>query len=216
MAGAFIARGDIAMRPSCQQRCRMDAARHACHRVQPSRPGTGLRLERLAASGRRARRACGHPRARSHLGRATGRPHLAPARPFPTDHCAPCGWPRRPGAPPARRARIGRRLRRALVHLRRDREVEPGPQCRHGRDDRVDARARARLFEAPAAARLDPVGLVQRLSACRLGLFPALGHHARRPASSSPSSSRPNGSRARSSPRCRSCLPRSRSTISSG
>ena len=44
----------------------------------------------------------------------------------------------------------------------RDREIEPGPQCRHGRDGGVDARARARLSEAPAAARPGSCGAGSR------------------------------------------------------
>ena len=90
-------------------------------------------------------------------------------------------------ADPARRrrarARFRARLRRAVVRLRRDREVEPGPQRRHGRDGRVDARARARLPEASAVARLDAVGLVQGLPARRLGLHPARGRRPSRSAS---------------------------------
>ena len=130
------------------------------------------------------------PIARAPQGEVSGLKALS-LLPRPLQRCAaaPHRRPRRSGAAAPRRARLRARLRRALVRLRRDREIEPGPQRRHGRDGGVDARACARLSEASAAARLDPVGLVQDFPARRLGLHPARGRDACRPASGWRSSS---------------------------
>ena len=101
--------------------------------------------------------------------------------------------PRRPGAPPPRRARLRARLRRALVHLRRDREVEPGPQRRHGRDGRVDARAGARLLRSTRRCSPGSSGSGSRSSRSPTGPTSCSRSRPSRSAFISRSSSPPNG-----------------------